>query len=99
MLIAQKHSAVEQKCQADQYNKRTKWCIPSVGNSVLMANKGVRGKCKLADKWESMLYTVVASNPALHIYRTRDRDGNKRVVHHNLLFQANFVPLPECQPG
>lgn len=39
---------------------------------------------------------MVDSNPTLHIYRVRDKHGNVRVVHRNLLFQANFLPFPEC---
>lgn len=36
---------------------------------------------------------VVASKPALHVYRIRDREGNEYVVHRNLLLQVNFLPL------
>lgn len=60
---------------------------------VLVANKGIRGKQKLSDKWEPVIYTVVESKPALHIYQIRDQDGNECVVHHNLLLQVNFMPL------
>ena len=96
MLVAQENSAVEQKHQTDQYNKRTKGVPLTLGDQVLVANKGIRGKRKLSDKWEPVVSTVVDSKPALHIYRIRDRDGHDRVLHHNLLLQVNFLHLDVC---
>lgn len=93
MLMAEKNTSAEQKHQCDQYNKRVKGHPLSVGDQVLVANKGARGKRKLSDKWEPVMYTVVASKPALHIYRVRDRHGNERVVHRNLLLDVNFLPV------
>ncbi|XP_034556036.1 uncharacterized protein LOC117824609 [Notolabrus celidotus] len=88
-----KRTAEWSKNQSDQYNKRTRGLPLSLGDQVLVANKGVRGKKKLSDKWNPLVYTVVDSKPALHIYRIRDRDGRERVVHRNLLLQVNFLPL------
>uniref|UniRef100_A0A3P9J9N1 Gypsy retrotransposon integrase-like protein 1 n=1 Tax=Oryzias latipes TaxID=8090 RepID=A0A3P9J9N1_ORYLA len=93
MVLAQQHSSREQKHQRDQYDKRSKGLPLSLGDQVLVANKRAKGKRKLSDKWESVVYTVVASKPALHIYRIRDRAGNERVVHRNLLLNVNFLPL------
>ncbi|XP_072309403.1 uncharacterized protein [Eucyclogobius newberryi] len=93
MILAHGNSAVEQKHQSDQYNKRTKGLPLSVGDRVLLANKGVKGKRKLSDKWEAVVYDVIASKPDLHIYKIRDRAGNEKTVHRNLLLQVNFLPL------
>ncbi|KAJ8413958.1 hypothetical protein AAFF_G00065560 [Aldrovandia affinis] len=93
MLLAQRHSSVEQKHQSDQYNKKVKGLPLSVGDRVLVANKSGRGKRKLADRWEPAVYTVVASKPQFHIYKIRDRDGQVRTVHRNLLLAVNFLPL------
>ena len=41
------------------------------------------------------MYTVVASKPSIHVYKIRDRAGNERIVHRNLLLQVNFLPLLE----
>lgn len=104
MILAQENSAVEQKHQSGQYNKRVKGIPLMVGDRVLLANKGVKGKRKLSDKWEAVLYDVVASKPDLHIYIIRDKAGNEKTVHRNLLLQVNFLPLnfsldiPEAQP-
>lgn len=61
---------------------------------MLVANKGCRGKRKLADKWEPVVYTVVAAKPSIHVYKISDRAGIERTVHRNLLLQVNFLPLP-----
>lgn len=93
MEIAQKHSSTEQQHQARQYNKRVKGTYLSVGDRVLVANKGERGKRKLADKWEDGVYTVVGANPNIHVYKIQDAEGRTRVVHRNLLLEVNFLPL------
>ena len=93
MAVAQKNCTAEQRHQCDQYNKRVKGQPLSLGDQVLLANKGIKGKRKLSDKWSPVLYTVVDSKPALHIYRIRDQEGKERVVHRNLLLQVNFLPL------
>ncbi|KAF7669961.1 hypothetical protein LDENG_00105450 [Lucifuga dentata] len=94
MEIAQKHTSTEQQHQARQYNKHVKGTYLSVGDRVLVANKGERGKRKLADKWEDKVYTVVDMNPGIHVYKIQDAAGQIRVVHRNLLLEVNFLPLP-----
>lgn len=96
MALAQKNCRAEQRHQCDQYNKRVRGQPLSLGDQVLLANKGIKGKRKLSDKWLPVVHTVVASKPALHIYRIRDPEGNERVVHRNLLLQVNFLPLEEA---
>ncbi len=95
MSVAQKNSVQEQKHQSNQYNKRVKGLPLAIGDQVLVANKGCRGKRKLADRWEPVVYTVVASKPSIHVYRICDRAGNERTVHRNLLLQVNFLPLTD----
>uniref|UniRef100_A0A672Y8M8 Gypsy retrotransposon integrase-like protein 1 n=1 Tax=Sphaeramia orbicularis TaxID=375764 RepID=A0A672Y8M8_9TELE len=99
MALAQKNCTAEQRHQCDQYNKRVKGQPLSLGDQVLLANRGTKGKRKLSDKWLPVVHTVVASKPALHIYRIRDPEGNERVVHRNLLLQVNFLPLVEVLDG
>ncbi|KAL1268799.1 hypothetical protein QQF64_034162 [Cirrhinus molitorella] len=96
MVLAQENSAAEQKHQST-YNKRVKGLPLSVGDHVLVANKGCRGKRKLADKWEPTMYSVVSFNPSLHIYKIRERSGHEKVVHRNLLLPVNFLPLPTTE--
>lgn len=93
LLHAQKHAIVEQRHQTDQYNKRIKGSSLSLDDQVLVANKGSRGKRKLADRWEPVVDTVVGCSPGLPVYKICDRAGRERVVHRNLLLSVNFLPL------
>lgn len=94
LSLAQMNSEASQKRQADLYNKKTKGCRIEVGDQVLLANKGERGRRKLADKWDSTPYVVVDLNPQCHTYRIRNtHNGLEKTVHRNLLLQANFLPI------
>ncbi|KAI4899214.1 hypothetical protein NFI96_005203 [Prochilodus magdalenae] len=95
MEIAQKHSLAEQQHKTLQYNKRVKGIHLNVGDHVLVANKSERGKKKLADRWESSVYTVTDVNPDIHVYKIKDFTGRTRVVHRNLLLEVNFLLLPD----
>lgn len=66
-----------------------------VGDRVLLANKGERGRRKLADRWEGHLYTVVEKQDNTHTFRIRSCATNQeKVVHRNLIMPVNFLPLP-----
>ncbi|XP_061569416.1 uncharacterized protein LOC133423270 [Cololabis saira] len=97
--IAQRHAIKEQDKQARGYNRRVKGTCLNVGDRVLLANKGERGKKKLADKWEPTVYTVVGCNPQTHIYKLEDSDGRTRVVHRNLLLDISFLPVTSAEGG
>jgi hypothetical protein len=70
-----------------------------VGDQVLLANKGERGKKKLADKWEPTVYTVMDSKPQTHIYKLVDDKGNAKVVHRNLIMDISFLPVESADGG
>ncbi|KAJ8381031.1 hypothetical protein SKAU_G00018090 [Synaphobranchus kaupii] len=91
--IAQKHTVKEQRKQAKGYNKRVKGSYLNIGNRVLLANKGERGKKKLADKWEGTVYTVKDRNSQTHIYKLEDDKGRTKVVHRNLILDISFLPV------
>lgn len=68
-----------------------------VGDLVLLANKGERGKRKLADRWENAVYIVVDKNDGSHTFRIRHSvSGQVKLVHRNLIMPVNFLPLPEA---
>lgn len=91
---AQTNTDLSQQRQADLYNKGMKGKDIEEGDRVLLANRCVRGRRKLADRWESTLYTVVSRNPRCHTYCIKHpATGQMRTVHRNLLLQANFLPL------
>ena len=94
MEIAQDHAGREQHRHAQLYNRRVKGSNVNIGDRVLMANKKDRGKKKLADRWDSIIYTVVDMNEGTHTYRIRDTiSGQEKVIHRNLLMPVNFLPV------
>lgn len=92
LSFAQVNAIASQQHQAEVYNRRVKGHDIEGRDQVLLAKKGERGRKKLADKWESTLYTVVARDPKCHTYCIKNTTNGK-VVHRNLLLCANLWPL------
>ena len=91
--IAQISTTKQQKKQTEFYNRKVRGAPVEVG--VLLANKGERGWRKLADRWESHLYTVVEKQDNTHTFRLRNCATNQeKVVHRNLIMPLNFLPVP-----
>lgn len=94
MVIAQEHATKAHNRHAKLYNRRVKGSAIEVGDRVLIANRTERGKRKVADRWESPVYTVVDKNTDTHTYRICDTvTGLVKVVHRNLLMSVNFLPV------
>ncbi|MCG8094292.1 MAG: DDE-type integrase/transposase/recombinase [Candidatus Thiodiazotropha endolucinida] len=69
------------------------------GDRVLIRNVGLRGKCKLADKWEKDVYLVVEQpNTEVPVYVVKREHGKgiRRMLHRNLLLP--FMALPASKP-
>lgn len=100
LVVAQDNVDVSQQSQSELYNRRMKGGHMVLGDQVLLANKGERGKRKLAKRWDTTLFRVVALNPQCHIYRVRNTKTGQEKTDCNLLLQANFLPLEleEFQP-
>ncbi len=59
----------------------------AVGDRVLLANRGVKGMKKDADKWD-ILYEVQSVRPEINVYRIKDaQTGREKVVHRICCFQ------------
>lgn len=96
MKIAQDHASRQQQRQAVLYNRKLKGAPVEVGDRVLLANKGERGKRKLADRWENNLYMVVDKHVNTHTFKIRNcSTKQEKVVHRNLIMPMNFLPMPE----
>lgn len=70
--IARKHSLKEQNRHVILYNRKVRGSPLAVGDRVLLANRGEKGKRKVADKWDSVLYEVQSVKPEVNVYRIRD---------------------------
>lgn len=96
--IAQMHTLKEQERHGRLYNRKVKGCPLTVGDRVLVANRGEKGRRKVADKWESSPYEVMVVYPEINVYRIWEINSDKvRVVHRNFLLPVNFLPVDEPQ--
>ena len=70
-----------------------------MGDLVLVRNLSIRGKHKLADRWEEDPYRVVECIPGLPVYKVQDKDGKERVLYRNLLLPFRGPPsVPAASP-
>lgn len=102
MTTAQASTSKQLKRHAELYNRRLRGAPIEVGDRVLLANKGERGKRKLADRWENNLYVVTGKNTTIHTFRIRNgANGQEKTVHRNLIMPVNFLPFPDndADPG
>jgi hypothetical protein len=86
------HTATEaQRCsskrQTKDYDKKARGNKLTKGDFVLVKNVGLKGKCKLADRWRQERYVVEEQpNSDLLIYRLRDEKGKlSKLLHRNML--------------
>ena len=63
-----------------------------MGDLVLVRNLSIRGKHKLADRWEEDPYRVVECIYELPVCKVQDKDGKERVFHRNLLLPFRGPP-------
>lgn len=80
------------------YDRRIRGGTVQVGDRVLVRNTGIRGKSKLANRWEDTPYTVLDQpDPDIPVFVVQ-QDGRrkaKRTLHRNMLLPINFLPLPD----
>ena len=65
------------------------------GDRVLVRNVRLRGKHKLADRWESDVYVVLRQSGDVPVYvvKPETRDGPQRTLHRDLLLPCCFLPV------
>ena len=81
------------------YDSRAQQTSIQVGDLVLVRNLNIRGKHKLADRWEEDPFQVVECIPGLPVYKVQDKDGKERVLHCNLLLSFRGPPsAPAASP-
>jgi len=77
-----------------RYDVKAKASKLSVGDLVLVRNVSLRGKNKLADKWESVPYVVVSQpNQDIPVYELKKDSPHarvSRVLHRNLLLPLGY---------
>ena len=97
--IATKNASTASTNHKRNYDRRIRGSTVEVGDRVLVRNTGVRGKCKLANRWESTPYLVVEqpnSEIPVFVVKPEGKSRVKRTLHRNMLLPINFLPLPEA---
>ena len=82
------------------YDLRVRESQLQPGDRVLARNAGVRGKRKIADKWEKDVYLVVDQpnkDKPVYIVKREHGGGKHRMLHRNLLLP--FMALPASNPN
>lgn len=71
-------SSAEEARHAKLYDRKVKGSPLTVGDRVLLANRGERGKRKVAEKWESDPYEVLSVRSAINFYRVKDSHWQRK---------------------
>ncbi len=95
-----RHSSGKQK---QAYDRRVRHSTLKPGDIVLVRNVGIRGKQKLADRWESKPYVIkrqpIPDIPVYEVILEHGRSRKVRTLHRNLLLPFMCVTsLTEQQP-
>jgi len=94
--LAKDKIAEKQQSQKRNYDLKTRGAVLQAGDRVLIRNVGIRGKCKIADRWSSHVYVVLDQpNEAIPVYRVQhdDKTGPIKVLHRNLLLPLSSDTL------
>ena len=77
------------------YDERARAVQLEPGDRVLVRNVKIRGKHKIADKWEPSVYVVKSRSPNLPVYTVVDESGQgpERTLHRNLLLPCGSLPM------
>ena len=97
--VASKESKHQAKRHQKRYNLRVREVKLSPGDRILVRNVGLKGKCKLADRWSKDIFVVVSQpNPDLPIFQVRKEHGDEetKLLHRNMLLP--FLGLPVQEP-
>ncbi len=95
---AAKHADKSARRHKSRYDLKVRESIVNVGDRVLVKNVSVRGKCKLANRWERQPYIVDSQpDPSIPVYVIVPEYGRKRprTVHRNLLLPIGSLPTTE----
>lgn len=82
-----------------RFDRRVVESTLEAGDRVLVRNVRLRGKHKLADKWESDVHVVVkrAGNLPVYTVKPEGKDGPQRTLHRDLLLPCGFLTVPESE--
>ncbi len=100
-LPGKRHKSSTGAIQRSSNDSRVRIRTLDVGDRVLVRNVLLRGKNKLADKWEHDPYIVrEIPNNEVPVYRVRKESGkgSVRTLHRNLLLPFMSIPCSDIDP-
>lgn len=98
--LATKNAAKTVERNKIRFDKHVTESTLDVSNHVLVRNVCLRGKHKLADKWEGTVHVVVNHKADLPVYTVKpeNQDGPLRTLHRDLLLPCGFLSSLEADP-
>ncbi|KAK7912647.1 hypothetical protein WMY93_012858 [Mugilogobius chulae] len=98
--IAMRNSEKVMSRNKQRFDKQVTAAELSVGDRVLVRNVKLRGKHKLADKWESEVYIVTKKAGTLPVYTVHPegKDRPVRTLHRDLLLPCGYLS-PSTKPS
>ncbi|KAI3371497.1 hypothetical protein L3Q82_024075 [Scortum barcoo] len=93
--VATENASKTAERNKQRFDKRVVEPTLEAGDRVLVRNVRIRGKHKLADKWESAVHIVVKCAGELPVYTVKPegKDGPLRKLHRDLLLPCGFLPV------
>ncbi|KAK9980488.1 hypothetical protein ABG768_000093 [Culter alburnus] len=97
--IAKKNAAKLAERNKRRFDERVVASTLEEGDRVLVRNVRLRGKHKLADKWEQGVQVVVKRAGDLPVYTVRPvgQSGPLRTLHRDLLLPCGFLQPDQCE--
>ncbi|CAI5662959.1 unnamed protein product [Oreochromis niloticus] len=93
--LASEHSQKMGEKNKMRFDKKIKAAERFPGDRVLVRNVNVRGKHKLANRWEQNIHIVVkrVKDSPVYVVRPENGDGPQRTLHRDLLLPCGFLPV------
>lgn len=91
--LAQKNAAKTAERNKVRFDRRVTESTLEEGDRVLVRNVRLRGKHKLADRWDPVVHIVVSRAGELPVYTVRPErlEGPLRTLHRDLLLPCGFL--------
>ena len=96
--FAYKIASREAEKSAEQYKTRydskVREATVNVGDRVLIRKVGLKGRNKLADKWNKDPYVIVSQpDPNIPVFQVKkESDNTTKVLHRNMLLPFSVIP-------
>ena len=98
---AQKTAQKNAEQHKASYDLGVRSSVLQSGDRVLVRNVGLKGKHKLADRWERNPYVIISQpNPDIPVYEVQlenSRSKKNKILHRNLLLPFSCLPTPRVE--